>query len=230
MPGFKFRRTQAEAPRTAYMPIGLSQQIMDGDVVVLSDAADEDAGHQVCLRVLHPVDITKLYASIDDAGTTVGVYGVALQSATADASGVATGVPSGVTLAGDTVAYPIPSMARAVASEPYGGHSRLLVALFDDDSEFGGTLVETTTVNEELVGLAVGISLTPASGTAIRPFKYQWSTAASTKIGTIVGVNRADPLYNKSGGGGEVFVRILPAYQQYQISADYYSQSRTYAA
>jgi len=211
-----------------YKPVGLSQQIRAGDVLVISDHANEDAGAQPCVRLLHPSDITDYLNTADNV--TLGALGVAMHGVTADTSGVATGVPDPVTLKGPKVAFPLQSMAQAVPDEVGGGHSRVLVAYFDDESWYGSTLLETTTINEDLIGTRVGIAITPASGTAVRPLRYQWSTAATVKIGAIVGVNKADPLFNVSGGGAEVLVRVDAAYQQNFLTADYYDQSRSFAA
>ena len=241
MPGISLRKWTGDAPNLIRKPIGLSQQLLVGDVVVLSDATDETAAStQPALRLLHPDDISD-YMN-DDDNVVLGVYGVVLESATANSSGFVTDTPAGVTLAnGVRPAFSMPSMARAVptAGGTSGGHSLILVAPFLDEHIFGGTLVETTTVNEELIGTLVGLSLDPASGTAVRPILYQWSTDASVKIGAIVGVNRNDPKYNKSGGGCEVFVRVerldpanaaVVGYQQYWNNDDYYDQSRSFAS
>lgn len=250
MPGISVRKTTAGAPPLmVYKPIGLSQQILRGDVVVLSDHTNETAAStQPALRILHPLDHVSDATNTNTpygvtAGTVVlGAFGVAVDAATANSAGFVTDTPAGVTLAnGVRPAYSMPSMSRAVptAGGTSGGHSQILVAPFVDDTIFGGKLVETTTITEELIGTVVGLSVVPASGTAVRPITYKWSTAAEAKIGVIVGVNRADPLYNVSGGGGEVYVRVhrldmgnaaVYGYQQYWNTEDYYDQTRSFAA
>lgn len=227
MPGISLRRTDGRVPPITYVTIGFNQQIRQGDIVVLSDHSNESSANVPAARLLHPADITDYM----NAGDTVvlGVYGVALHGVSVDANGASTGVPDPVTLAGVRARDPLSSMADVVP-QTTAGRSRLLVAYFADDALFGGQLKETTTVTDSLIGTRVGIAITPKSGTAVRPLTYQWSTAATVKIGVIAAVNYTDPKYNVSGGGAEVLVRVDTMYQQFLISADWYDQSRSFAS
>lgn len=227
MPGLAIRAvTDGGTPPYRYYQVGLNKKIFAGDVVVLSDHANDSAsGEGPALRCLHPSDIATYQNA---AGTvTLGVLGVALESVISDANGNAIGVPATVETIGPKVVFPVPGVPGSIPTADTGS-ARVLVAVFDDKLIVGGLLAGSTVVTDALIGVRVGLSVTPASGTAVQPLTYKWDPAATTTIGVITGVNKTHPLYGKAGG--EVYVRVDRTFQQALISADYYDQSRSFEA
>lgn len=200
---------------------GEGQTYRTGDLLVrttLSTLLDADppVSGGTAVRLLTSSDISALYeTALNDI---VGVLGIARYSAGVNSSGVATESVEAIPRAGGVATRaPIANVAHSLPTTPVYGRSMLDVEIITPDVWLGGTLVETTTVTEALIGNRVGFNVSVSSGIST----YKFSTAAMTKIGTIVGVNTTHRLYNTTGGGGEVFVQIDNAYCQWLNGFNY---------
>lgn len=213
MPGMRLRGGSGRpAPLVLYHEIGNSIRVDGSDIVVLSTGAGPSTP---ALRLLLAADLTARYETA--ANDIVGIYGLVDGDAfTTNASGVITSAPDPVTrAAGVAPNYPMLSYASSLPVSANGRHMCGPYVITDEDL-IGAVLTETTVITEGLIGQMVGIAITGTN-----PSTFKWSTAAAVKIGTIADVNRGDPLFNKTGGGGEVFVRVLSAYQQYKSGFNY---------
>lgn len=215
MPGIRVAyRTGAQSPLRKPYPVGNSLTYYNGDLLCISTLAALASGTPA-LRKLATADATALYETA--AGDEVGFLGVAPSDVTINASGISDARPSATTVAANvTPTYQVPNMS---ASLPADSTPRSIydVLVVDPETVLGGTLLETTTITETLIGTEVGLSMVVTSG--VTAFKF--STAGATKIGTIVDVNKTHRLFNTSGGGGEVFVAIRPEYLQYNNLRNY---------
>lgn len=194
--------------------VGNSITYYKGDLVVLS-TLNALAGGDPALRPLATADATAFYETA--GGDICGILGVCQDDAVVNSSGIITSRPTAVTV--DTSAQPIytaPAVGSTLptSTEP---RSRILIDIIDSQTMLAAVLLETTTITEDLIGLAVGLSMVVTSGVTA----WKFSTAAATKIFRIEKVVKTDPLYNVSGGGGEVVCRLNPAYQQDLTTSNY---------
>lgn len=216
MPGIRFV-SQVEGlgtPIVRYRTPGASLSFRGGDLVVLS-TLNALAGGNPALRLLATADGTALYQTA--ANDTVGIFALNTNPAVINASNFSTGEPAAVTVAANVQPFfRIPSYSNSIPGQSDGKGMQPVVVI-DDETILGGTLLETTTITEALIETFVGLDMTVTSGVTA----YKWSTAAAVKVGKIVGVNMQDTKFNVSGGGGEIFVRILPAFCQYRNGFNY---------
>lgn len=208
MPGIAIAN-QGALGTTLRLPyaLGNSLSYRPGDLVVFTSATDADG----TLRLLATADATALYENA--GGDYVGVLGVMDDYITTNSTGYADSRPDPITrAAGIKVQYMSPSRATSLPIDSTQNRSRSDIYVIEPHTVLSGTLLETTTVNEDLLSTRVGLDMTVTSGVTA----FKWSTAAATPIGTIVGVKTTDRLYNVSGGGGRVYVKIDSNYCQYR--------------
>lgn len=192
----------------------------EGDPMVWTTAT----GSQARQRKLTATDITNLYAS---GGNIIGVLGLAPASVGTDAAGAFQAPPVGTSILANVAnRYNIPSMDGYAPQDPVTGAT--MASTISGNNFWGGSLWETTAVNESLVGTMVGILISTLSGQAPTFF---WSTAATTKIARIVGVYTGMPLFNTTGVANvqdtthsprsPLYVRLLGTYDQFKTAFNY---------
>ncbi len=229
MPGMRVVQSlETLAPDETDRVVGISQTIYSGDPVVLTSKATIATLNSVnmpSLRSLLQADITALYK---EGVPVAGILGVAGAGVKTDANAAATSaLPSAVSVAGAQVILPVPSVSSALEPEPSQGRARCRVQLANQNNLIAAPLWETTALTDALIGVQVGILLSTIGGV---PF-YFWSTAAATPIGVIQQINRQDPLFNTTTTANvqntthnpraEVYVQVLPAYQQFNTGVNY---------
>lgn len=190
MPGLFLwqERTPADVGPMRVGPFNVanSQSIYLGDPVVQTTVT----GSQARIRLVSAADIAALYK--DGSANIVGLLGITAYDIFTDSSGNAANPTSPTPLAANVkCTYPINSWGAFAPPDPVSG--RMTASVFSVAAQnFGGSLWENTTVTESLVGVAVGLLLSTLSGVGY----WFWSTAATTKIGTIQDVDEANPLFN----------------------------------
>ncbi len=195
MPGMWFlknkQKTGSDKSRNV---IGISQTIYGGDVLVRTTIAGVATLSAVNMPSVRPLSAADITASYLNAGTIVGILGIAPWGVVTDSKCVANAaIPSTVAKAGNQPIYNVPSMAAVLPAETSQGRAVIIYDEINSNQLTGAYLWETTAVNASLIGLQVGILLSAINGV---PF-YFWSTAAAVKIGIIREIPETDPYYNQ---------------------------------
>lgn len=176
------------------------------------------------LRKVIQDDIDDLWAD----GTNIGYLGHSPQDVATDANGFATTIPSSISLYANVKNnYNIPSLAQFGPFNLATG--RLRSSVISLKNQIGGYLWETTAVNDALIGTMVGMLISTLSGAAPTFF---WSTAATTKIARITGIDDQNPfLFNTTATANvqdtthnprcAVYVKVLDAFNQALVTGNY---------
>lgn len=208
MAGFNYGRApfnQAAASSRQYI-VGLSQQIVAGDVVVLTGV-----GGVTRVRKLTAADITNNFT---ESAVIKGILGIAAYDVATDANGVLTVPATPSYIAGGTrIILPLPSYGAGIDVDPVSGSPRLSVFLADASNEFlarvAGAANAAVTVNSALQEIGVGIQV-------VNTTDFNLNTAATGAgiCAFISGMDEQDINFNVNSVQCRAFVRFLPAYQQ----------------
>jgi hypothetical protein len=190
------------------------------DIVCLTTATALTSNAIPVLRMLLAADITALYQN--GSGGICGILGSAADDMISNASGYAQAPPT--SLGG----FQSPgSYASLQYTEPQVGRSQGRVQVFTSNHGFrmalytgGGAITLTGQYNNTLAG----IHISTTSGTTT----YTIDPNATTKCVQIVAADIGDPLYDtlvaQNAAGPHVYVKILPAYQQFNTGVNYSAQ------
>ena len=227
MPGMSvfFDRIAGDVAPDRAGPFNLSNSLtaFDGDVAVGTTVT----GGEVRIRRLLQDDIDDLY---QEGGNTVGVLGIFESNVTTDANGNLQQPSPATALAGGVAnQYPVGSFAGFQPKDPVTGRPR--DEFLTPRNAWAGSLWENTTIDETLIGVAVGLLIsTITTGSIAIPF-YFWSSAATTKIGRIQTVDEFSPYFNKAVTANvqdtthynrcPVIVTVLPSYRQLDTLFNY---------
>lgn len=171
------------------------------------------------VRLLVADDITDVY---NEGGGIAGILGFAPQDMQTDASGYLTTKTSAVSLAGGVKPiYQAPALNFFEPTNPVSGRAR--TSVISCKNYIYGYLWETTAIDQALIGTAVGLYPSTISGNTAM---WYWSTAATTKIGRIVGYDEQNPLFYKTATANvlntthnprcPVLIRMYPTYDQWE--------------
>lgn len=191
MPGFALWENPGAADFgpdvTGLLNLQNSTTCYGGDPVVMTTVTASTAR----VRPLSAGDIAALYQA---SAVNVGILGISPSTWKTDASGIANQlVPPPVSVSTLTQPiYAIPSIQYWVPAAPTDGRSRINV--FTAANQIAGSLWQNTTITSSLVDTRVGILISTINSVLF----YFWSTAATTKIGSIVAVSETNPLFGKT--------------------------------
>jgi len=187
--------------------VDVSQTISAGDIVVLNNA---NSTVRVC-----KLTSTMIAASFTNT-SVAGLLGVAKHDVKTDSAGAPVGgvTPPSTVAAGAAPQYPLPSYAAGIDTDPVTGNARLLVQVFNDDSEFyiraqasGNAAV---TVSSTKIGHTIGIQTYNTVD-----FAANESSVTADIVGEVTAVNETDPFFNVSSTQCKYLFSVKPAYQQY---------------
>ncbi len=224
MPGFDlfYEQVSADVGPDMITPqlLANSQTIYSCDPVVGTTVT----GSQLRVRRLVQGDIDALYVN----STTAGILGFMPNGVATDASGNITTLAAPVSLTGRNTILAVPSVSYLEEVDQVSG--RAMSSIYSVKNWIAGNLWETTAITESLIGTAVGILISTITGQAAR---YFWSTAATTKIGRIVQVdkNASSPFWNAAATAnvqntthnprGIVVVKLYATYDQSETNVAY---------
>ena len=168
-------------PDVAWIANAKSSTINAGDPVVISTKSTLNTASMPVARSLLAADIS---ASLQEGGSTCGVYGVAAFYAKTDANGVANSqdVYSGKKASAEPI-LALPSIGAGHQPESTNSYTKLKVFLFTPNNVFWGKL-KTGSASSASINARVGLDLTSTT--------YTVDTAASLKTATIVGWDPSD--------------------------------------
>lgn len=209
MPGFTAGKVVGKKNfSVAKRPIGKSVDLVSGDIVVLTTVSAKTTSSTPVIRPLLAADIAALYQ--DGSGNVCGIFGIAQHTQSTNSSGIVATQPSVTNVAASArPIYALPGVSAGYEVDPNVGFSLDNPIIADDTTLFRANLV-TGTATSAIVGTLAGVDLT--SGV------YTVSTSATTKIFTIEDIDDQDP------NGTAVYVRVLPAFQQYSTGFPYTAQ------
>lgn len=199
--------------------------LQSGDVMVLTQNSSLTSGGNTVGRMLLAADVTAVYKE----GTPIaGIYGMARDSCSSNASGVAQPPPP---LGGVQTSAAIPysyGYAGMMPVDDATGRSQESVNVFYPGQIFGAPLYPgggAVTVQHQYDETLAGLRLTTTSGVT----SYQVDVGATTKILRIIAPNTQDPLYNTlvattATNGCEVFFEVLESYSQALTGVVYSTQ------
>ena len=209
MPGFTPGKVEGKKNFSVKRrPIGKSVDLILGDIVVLTTVSAKTTSAMPVLRPLLAADIAALYQ--DGSGNVCGIFGVATHTHSTNSSGIVATQPSVTNVAASArPIYALPGVSAGYEVDATNGFSLDTPVIADDQTLFYARLL-TGSASNILTGTQAGIDLT--SGV------YTVNTSATTKIFTIEGYDPQDPFDTA------VYVRVLPAFQQYSTGFPYTAQ------
>lgn len=200
--------------------------LLAGDFVVLTTKSTLTASSQVVQRMLLAADKTAVYKE----GTPVaGIYGVANDNVSTNASGVAGSNPViGAIATGAGIPYPYSASAMwgndVASGRSYGG-----VMVATDDTIFLGRLYTgggTVTLTHQYDNTLGGITM--ATTTGVTTYTINVTDTGTSACILILGPNEQDPLYNtlvaQNAAGPTVFFKIVSSFQQALTGVPYSTQ------
>ncbi len=201
---FAYQKTSSlPTPNCITVLVGKSTQIHAGDVLIRTEASALTTNATPVVRPLF---------SGDTITSSNGIIGVALFDIQTNSSAKLTTVSSSVTV--DTRGKLDTSLplTNVLPADPVTGFIEIYIASFDAENVFRGNSATNDVVSFYTVGRKAGITASAASA----PSNYTIDLyGSSTNAPFIVdGVDQESPQYNSANGGGEVFVRCLPAFDQ----------------
>lgn len=190
-------------PNCLEVLIGKSTQIHAGDILIRTENATYTTGATPVVRPL---------LSGDTVTSSNGIVGVALFDIQTNSSANLVSVSSAVTV--DTrgqlnTSLPI---TNVLPTDPVTGYVRIYVGAFDPENVWRGTSATNDVVSFYQVGRLAGITASAATFPSNYTIDLNATTANCPFI--IDGVDTEAPQYNSANGGGVVFVRCLPAFDQ----------------